>query len=57
MSDVFDEIKGKRMSELSEFQTDIAYEMWLRDNIGWFEDYHRVQIEALLRIIDRLRGA
>jgi len=52
----FKSIEGKRMGELSPEETDLAYEKWLREQIEWFDGYHRTQIESLLRQIDRLRA-
>lgn len=44
------------MGELNDEQADRARELWLREQIGPQERYWYQQLEALFRIIDRLRA-
>lgn len=61
MTDPFAEVRGKRMSELSPEQQDLAHELWLRDNVRSFLDYYWSRPDSLFpsvfRVIDRLRTA
>ena len=56
MEDPFADLRGKRMSELTAEQTDRANELWLREQIGPREDYWYPHLQALFRVIDRLRA-
>lgn len=56
MSDPFEQVRGKRMGELTPEQTDLATELWLRQQIGPSSGYWFGHITALTRIIDRLRA-
>lgn len=54
--DPFADVRGKRMSELGEEQTDRAKELWLREQIGPSETYWHPHLRTLFRVIDRLRA-
>jgi len=58
--DPYAEIRGKRLSELTPEQRDLANEMWLRQNYSSFGHYHWGHEDALfpsvLRYIDSLRA-
>lgn len=53
--DPFADIRDKRMSELDAEQKDRAQELWLREQIGPSESYWRPHLQALFRVIDRMR--
>lgn len=55
--DPFYDIRDMRMGELDAEQTDRANELWLREQIGPTERYWHPHLQALFRIIDRLRAA
>lgn len=57
MSDPFSDIRDKRMGELDAEQKDRATELWLRIQIGPSERYWYRHLQALFRVIDRLREA
>ena len=56
MEDPFADLRGKRMSELTAEQTDRSNELWLREQIGPWEGYWYPHLQALFRVIDRLRA-
>lgn len=57
VEDPFADLRGKRMGELTAEQTDRANELWLREQIGpWEERYWYPHLQALFRVIDRLRA-
>jgi hypothetical protein len=52
----FEAIKGKRMCDLTSEQHDDAQELWLREQVGWFDESTRAHIAFLLRRVDQARG-
>lgn len=56
-TDPFADLRDKRMGELNAEQTDRATEMWLREQIGPSQAYWYPHLQALFRVIDRLRAA
>lgn len=60
-NDPFADVRGKRMSELTEEQADRAHELWLRENAWTFGRYYADREDALFprifRVINRLRSA
>lgn len=52
----FDQVRDKRMSDLTPAQQADAMELWLREQIGWMPDYHRNHYQFLLGRIDEARG-
>ena len=60
-NDPFADVRGKRMSELTEEQRDRAQELWLRENAWTFGRYYADREDALFpsifRVINRLRAA
>lgn len=55
--DPFADIRDKRVGELTAEQYDRATELWLRSQIGPSESYWFGHLQALFKIIDRLRAA
>ena len=53
--DVFEDVRDKALSELTDEQKDLAYELWLRTNLGSMTAYHQQHYSSLLKVIDRLR--
>ncbi|EML1597777.1 VRR-NUC domain-containing protein [Burkholderia cenocepacia] len=55
----FDAVRDKRMSELTPAQQDDAHELWLREQIGWFNPDVQRHLQLLLDRLDvaRRRGA
>lgn len=54
--DPFADIRDRFMSALNEEQTNRAYELWIRDNLGYMNDYNKEHYSRLLAVIDRLRA-
>lgn len=54
--DPFEDIRNKRLSELSAEQQDRAAELWLRENLGWEDRRLHPTLESVFRVIDRLRA-
>lgn len=54
-ADPFADVRDKRMSELTDEQRDRATELWAREQRGWFLPEQRERLDALFRVIDRLR--
>ncbi len=54
--DPFADVRDKRLSELTPEQQDLAMELWVRNEIQSFDAQSRGRLEALLRVMDRLRG-
>jgi hypothetical protein len=55
-NDPFQDVRDKRIGELNEEQTDRATELWLRTQIGPGERFWYPHLQALFRVIDRLRA-
>ena len=56
VEDPFADLRDKCMGELTTEQADRANELWLREQIGPREDYWYPHLQALFRVIDRLRA-
>ena len=54
--DPFADVRGKTIGELTAEQKDLATELWLRTQIGPSETYWHPHLQALFRVIDRLRA-
>lgn len=54
--DPFADVRDKRMSELTDEQKDRALELWSRQQKGWFSSEQAQRMDALFRVIDRLRA-
>jgi hypothetical protein len=53
----FSYLRDKRMSELTQDEQGYATELWIRDQLGSFPDYHREKLELLLKHLDVARAA
>lgn len=61
MEDPFADIRDKRMSEMTDEQKDRCHELWLRQNMQFFNHHYwsddRALFPSIFRVIDRLREA
>lgn len=54
-NDPFADIRDKRLSRLNDEQKDRAMELWARQNWVWEDERVRSILQAMARVIDRLR--
>lgn len=55
--DAFADVRDKRQSELNDEQKDRALELWAREQKGWLGSEQAQRMDALFRVIDRLRAS
>ena len=53
----FEFVQDKRKSELTPGQWDDAKELWLRNQIGWFDEYSQDKLKFLLDRLSAVRNA